>query len=246
MFEISETYGGTVPRRGRELIASVLASETPLELTRIMVGSGQVPEGIFPGDLVDLVEPVAAGTSTTPYVDGDTIHMTIEYRSDLNGGLDYGFWIREFGVFAKGPDNNDVMVFYGTLGAYPQWVSSYQSGIDTRRFDIEITVGEGAEVIVDYRPEAFMTSDDVIDICTNIVLPNFVQRASELIAEHNADPEAHQSLRQATAAIDSRLSLLELMYNTDISGNPFTVTFGNLDGVEASGVWNRTQNRMEF
>ena len=96
-------YGCTITKKGRELIAKVLASKTPLTLTRVMMGSGICPDDVFPGDLQDLIEPVAAGTSSTPVYDGDTVHMTVEYRSDMNGGLDHGFWIREFGVFAKTP-----------------------------------------------------------------------------------------------------------------------------------------------
>ena len=46
--------------------------------------------------------------------------------------------------------------------------------------------------------------------------------------------------------MDSRLSLLELMYNTDVNGNPFTVTFESLTGLVATGVWNATQKRLEF
>lgn len=240
-------YGATIPRRGRELIAKVLASKTPLKITRIMVGQGQVPEDIFPGDLEDLIEPVAAATSTEPYVDADTVKMTVEYRSDLNGGLEYGFWIREFGVFAEDPDDqSSVMIYYGTLGSYPQWVSAYNVGLDTRRFDVEITVGEGATVVVDYTPEAFTTSDDVISICTAIALPEFLKQAQALIDAHNTDATAHPSIRTAMASLDSRLSLLELMYNTDVSGNPFTVTFGTLTDLTVEGVWNQTQSRIEF
>ena len=36
-----------------------------------------------------------------------------------------------------------------------------KNGVDTRRFPISITVGEGATVIIDYSPEAFMTAEDV-------------------------------------------------------------------------------------
>ena len=34
--------------------------------------------------------------------------------------------------------------------------------------------------------------------------------------------------------------------NTDVTGNPFSVTFANLDGVVAEGVHNTAQARMEF
>ena len=48
------------------------------------------------------------------------------------------------------------------------------------------------------------------------------------------------------ADVDARLSQLELMYSTDVRGNPFAVTFETLDGVEAEGVWNQPQARIEF
>lgn len=240
-------YGCTTTKRGRALIAKIMAEKMPLTLTRTMVGSGTCPEGLFPGELQDLVEPVAAATSNEPMYDGDTVHMTVEYRSDLNGGLDHGFWIREFGVFAKDLDGTEVLLYYGTLGDYPQWVSAYsQTGIDTRRFPISITVGEGATVIIDYSPEAFMTAEDVKEYCTVVMLPQFLTEAQKLIDAHDTDSEAHPAIQNLSAALDSRLSLLELMYNTDVSGNPFTVTFESLTGLVATGVWNATQKRLEF
>ena len=179
--------------------------------------------------------------------DGDTVHMTVEYRSDLNGGLDHGFWIREFGVFARDLDGEEVLLYYGTLGDYPQWVSAYsKTGIDTRRFPISITVGEGATVIIDYSPEAFMTAEDVSQYCVVVMLPQFLAEAQKLIDAHNADAEAHPAIQNLSAALDSRLSLLELMYNTDVNGNPYTVTFESLTGLVATGVWNATQKRLEF
>lgn len=240
-------YGCTTTKRGRALIAKILAEKMPLTLTRTMVGSGTCPEGLFPGELQDLVEPVAAATSNEPMYDGDTVHMTVEYRSDLNGGLDHGFWIREFGVFARDLDGEEVLLYYGTLGDYPQWVSAYSNtGIDTRRFPISITVGEGAVVVIDYSPEAFMTAEDVSQYCVVVMLPQFLAEAQKLIDAHNADPEAHPAIQNLSAALDSRLSLLELMYNTDVSGNPFTVTFESLAGLVATGVWNAAQKRLEF
>ena len=44
----------------------------------------------------------------------------------------------------------------------------------------------------------------------------------------------------------NRLALLELMFNTSVTGNPFTVTFETLDGTVVEGVWNTTAKRIEF
>ena len=210
-------YGSTIPRKGRELFAKILATSKPLTITRVMMGQGICPDNIFPGDLEDLI-------------------------------LDHGFWIREFGVFAKDPeDNSDVMIFYGALAEYGQWVSAYTTGgIDIREYDIAITVGEGATVLLDYSPEAFVTSEDVVELCTTTLLPQFLVEAKALIATHNSDPDAHPAIQSLVSGMDARLSLLELMYNTDVSGNPFTVTFESLTGLTVSGIHNTTQKRIEF
>jgi len=240
-------YGCTIPRRGRELIAKILAAKIPLKISRIMMGQGVCPDEVFPGDLEDLVEPVAAGTSNEPTYDGDTVHMTVEYRSDLNGGLDHGFWIREFGVFAQDEDGSEVMLCYGVLGDYPQWVSAYSTtGLDVRRYPISITIGEGAEVIIDYSPEAFMTAEDVGAYCTSVMLPAFLVQAQAQIDAHNTDPQAHPAIKADFNAMDARMSLMELRYNTEVSGNPFTATFEDLSKLRIEGVWNAAQKRVEF
>ncbi len=239
-------YGSTLTRKGIALLTRVLACKMPLTITRVMFGQGLCPEG-GARELEDLVEPVAAGTSTEPLPDGDTVHLTLEYRSDLNGGLDHGFWIREFGIFARDIDGSEVLLYYATLGDYPQYVSAYsRTGVDVRRYPVTITVGEGVNVVVDYRPAAFMTPPDVEEFCMVTVLPQFLAEAQKFIDRHNADPAAHSGLQGLCAALDSRVSLLELMYGTDVSGNPFTVTFENITGLVVTGVWNESQKRLEF
>ena len=47
--------------------------------------------------------------------------------------------------------------------------------------------------------------------------------------------------------LKSRVELLELVvHNEEITGNPFSVTFASLDGVNASGVWNKENSRIDF
>lgn len=91
-----------------------------------------------------------------------------------------------------------------------------------------------------------MTAEDVKEYYVVVMLPQFLVEAQKLIDLHNGDMEAHPFLQNLNAAMDSRLSLLELMYNTDVSGNPFTVTFDSLTGLVVTGVWNTNQKRLEF
>lgn len=65
-------YGGTITVAGRDLITSLLSGET-IEFTRIVVGSGKMPEGVEPIDMTELVNPIAEGTSTVPTVENGAV-----------------------------------------------------------------------------------------------------------------------------------------------------------------------------
>ena len=101
-------------------------------------------------------------------------------------------------------------------------------------------------VVLGYMASAYMTAEDVEVYCTETLLPMLLEAAQRLIDAHNADQNAHPHLRGLISGIDSRLSLLELMYGTDVSGNPFTVTFERLDSTAVTGVWNQPLARVGF
>lgn len=239
-------YGFAVTDKGRNLIAKLVAGKQ-LALSRIMVGSGSCPDDTEPRALTDLVEPVAAATSTVPVYDGASVKMIVEYRSDLNGGLERGFWLREFGVYAFDPDDGEVLIYYGCLGDYPQWVSAASNtGVDVRRFPVTIIIGDDSGVEVDYSCEAWITAEDLKQYCEVTVLPWFLDEAQKLIDAHDVNEDAHFSIQNTVSGMDARLSLLELMINTTVDGNPFVVTFETLDGTKVEGVWNETAKRIDF
>lgn len=68
----------------------------------------------------------------------------------------------------------------------------------------------------------------------------------ERIQEHDLSPESHKDLRIAAAKLRAEIDLLKLKYDMSISKNPFTVTFGSLDGLTVAGVWNADLARIEF
>lgn len=162
-------YGGTVTVAGRNLITSLMAGKT-IEFTRIEVGSGAMPEGVEPIDMTALVEPVAEGTSSVPTVDNGVLSMIVEYRNDLNGGLQTGFWLREFGVFAKTEDTDEILLYYATLGDSPQPVNAYKDNrVDIRRYPISIALELDADVQITYNPGAFITSAEAEELVNALV-----------------------------------------------------------------------------
>lgn len=162
-------YGGTVTVAGRNLITSLMAGKT-IEFTRIMVGSGSMPEGVEPIDMTALVTPVAEGVSSVPTVENGVLGMVVEYRNDLNGGLQEGFWLREFGVFAKTEDTEEILLYYATLGDSPQPVNAYKDNrVDIRRYPISIALELDADIQISYNPGAFITSAEAEELVKSLV-----------------------------------------------------------------------------
>ena len=72
------------------------------------------------------------------------------------------------------------------------------------------------------------------------------QRISAAVDAHNTAENAHGDLRASIAAMNASVKAIELKFGTNVTKNPFNVTFGSLDGVSVTGVWNSEQARLEF
>lgn len=155
--------GFTITKQGWKLLAKLLAGDK-LEISKIMVGSGKVPEGVNPGEITELVRPVALATSTVPQVEDKQVSFIVEYRNDLNGGLAEGFWLNEFGVYANDPDNGEILLYYATMGDYPQYVAAYNGqAVDVRRYPVVIALSECYNVELKPPAGAWVTFEELIE-----------------------------------------------------------------------------------
>ena len=155
--------GFTITKQGWHLLAKLLAGDK-LELSKIMVGSGKVPEGVNPGEITELVRPVALATSTVPQVADKQVSFIVEYRNDLNGGLAEGFWLNEFGVYANDPDEGEVLLYYATMGDYPQYVAAYNGqAVDVRRYPVVIALSECYNVELKPPAGAWVTFEELAE-----------------------------------------------------------------------------------
>lgn len=249
-------YGCKITDAGRDLIAKVLVSNY-IHISRVMVGSGSVSDDVDIGSMTDLIDPVAQATTNTPTCKDGVVKFKIEYRSDLNGGLDHGFWLREFGIFAFDPDTNEEILFlYATLGDAPQYVKEGTSpGIDVRRFPVSIVIGRDVGVVVDFNPELWLTEEDLVDIFTETLLPLIDDRVWEIIDEHNLDKDAHFGIYDMTLhSVLARLCLNEAIdeanYLFDENAADYARywinDFVTMDNVTYTGIWNERQARLEF
>lgn len=216
-------------KAGFALQAKLFAQGGQLEVTRVEVGSGVLSEGADWRTLTGLVEPRARATSTAPVRRDCTVSLEIEYRSDL-GGADEPFQINEFGVFALGADGEEALILYGDLSDCPDTAVPLKYGGCVRRYPVLMEIGPDAGARLDYPAGAWATHEEL----------------AGAIAAHDGDREAHPHLLGLCAGLDARTALLELMYATDVSGNPFTATFESLTGLVCTGVWNAALGRLEF
>lgn len=243
---MSSIYGFTITTAGRNLLAKLLAGEI-LEITRAMVGVGKVPEGRNPAELLDLVQPLAKATATAPVIRDTTITFCVEYRSDLNGGLSEGKYINEFGIFARDPEKGEILLYYGTLGDYPQYIPPYNpNSVGILRYPVTITLANDVEMILTFDTSAFVTFDDIADYIQITAIPELLEVSRNLINLHDTSEESHQSLKNFMVQLSSRINRLEDMMLNNVTGNTWSVNFNDITGLNVEGVWNKTQSRIEF
>lgn len=186
-------YGFVITEAGNNLLAKMVAGDK-LTITKVVMDKGTAESAEAARKLTAPIDPGPNGTSTTPTVESAAVNMLVEYRSDLNGGLQEGFWIGGFAVYGKTDTVAETMIYYGSLGDQKQYVSAYVEGTapDVRRYPVSITVTAGVEVEVSYPAEAWMTAEDVADYFNGTLKPDLEESLDGLIKAHNEDPEAHQ------------------------------------------------------
>ena len=185
-------YGFVITEAGNNLLAKMVAGDK-LTITKVVMDKGTAESAEAARKLTAPIDPGPNGTSTVPTVEGAAVNMLVEYRSDLNGGLQEGFWIGGFAVFGKVENGGETMIYYGSLGEQKQYVSAYVDGTapDVRRYPVSITVTAGVEVEVSYPAEAWMTAEDVAEYFNQTLKPDLEESLDGLIQEHDKNPNAH-------------------------------------------------------
>ena len=185
-------YGFVITEAGNNLLAKMVAGDK-LTITKVVIDKGTAESAEAARKLTAPIDPGPNGTSTVPTVEGAAVNMLVEYRSDLNGGLQEGFWIGGFAVFGKVENGGETMIYYGSLGEQKQYVSAYVEGTapDVRRYPVSITVTAGVEVEVSYPAEAWMTAEDVAEYFNQTLKPDLEESLDGLIQKHDKNPNAH-------------------------------------------------------
>lgn len=151
-------YGFVVTTAGQGMLTRAAAGEA-LTLTGVQVGKGVAASREAALALTALIDPVANGTSTEPAVSGNQLSMIVEYRNDMEGGLEEGFDLSEFGILARVGDDAPALLYYASLGDSPQPVQPASAGLDVHRFPVAVAVTDEVTVTLGYPAGAFVTAD---------------------------------------------------------------------------------------
>ena len=163
-------YGFVITTAGEAMLARAAAGEK-LVLDAVMVGRGVVESAAAAKGLSALIDPVAAATSTAPAVSGNQISVTVEYRNDLNGGLEAGFALSEFGISAH----------------VPQPVKPISEGLDVHRFPVAIAVTGEVSVTMEYPAGGFLTKADLGDL--NFDPAGSAKKVQDALDAHTKDKQ---------------------------------------------------------
>ncbi len=155
-------YGFVVTTAGEGLLARAAAGDT-LTITAVRVGSGAVGSASAAKALTALIQDRAAGTYSTPQVSGGQLSLVAEYRNNLNGGLQTGFTLREFGVFARAGDDAPTLMYYAALGDRAPQVPPITEGLDVHRYPVAVAVSGELSVTVEDPAGAFVTDAELAD-----------------------------------------------------------------------------------
>ena len=233
------------------MLARASAGET-LTLTGVRAGSGAVSSETAAKALTGLVSVECDGTSSEPAVSGGQISMIVEIRNDVEGGLDTGFLMSEFGIFAQVGDDQPALLYYAALGdGRAQQVLPLSEGLDIHRFPVAIAVTGEIAVTLGYPAGAFVTQEELEAALAQLDMSGFVQKAGDtmtgpLVLPGNPTANLQAAPKQYIDSVASTLNTALASHThaaTDITSGVLPLARGGTGGASAAaGLYQLVNN----
>lgn len=208
-----------------------LNGQQPRNMTHVINGKVEMP----------VTKVVATGAGTA--VIGSVFN---------NDDLQQGFFYRELGLFALDPDEGEILYSYGNAGNNAEWIPPAGGPtVIEKKVDVIAIIGQTTNVSAYVRTEIYATKEELDEVRgiaegaqqnSNTAI-NIAQQAQQDAT--NAEITAN-NLEVKTSNNTSKINILWDAVFSDITGNPFQVTFDNLEGITlVVGIWNEAQARLE-
>lgn len=223
-----------------------------INYTRIVLGDGYLEEGMTPRSLTDVVSPRASIDITKLKVNSDgTVAVGGVFSNDQTSE---GFYYRELGLYAEDPDPDvgEVLYCYGNCGDLAEWIPPTGGAtIVEKTIDIITVIGTATNVTAYIPADAYATKQDYENYKDIALAAQATANEAKSLAEQAVEiaNAAAQSVIDLTKAVTQNTSKINTLWDavfSDITTNPFQITFVDLDGITlSSGVWNATLQRLE-
>lgn len=228
------------------------AAGEKINYTRIVLGDGYLEEGMTPRSLTDVVSPRASIDITKLKVNSDgTVAVGGVFSNDQTSE---GFYYRELGLYAEDPDPavGEVLYCYGNCGDLAEWIPPTGGAtIVEKTIDIVTVIGTATNVTAYIPADAYATKQDYenykeIALAAQATANEAKSLAEQAVEIANAAAQAVIDLTKAVTQNTSKINTLWDAVFSDITTNPFQITFVDLEGITlSSGVWNATLQRLE-
>lgn len=221
-----------------------------INFTRIVMGDGYLEEGQQPRTLEGVISPRAVVDISKIKINGDgTVAIGGIFT---NKDEDNGFYYRELGLYADDPEAGEVLYCYGNSGDLAEWIPpTGGSTVLEKTIDIITAIGTAANVTAYINPGAFVTVQQ-FENYKAIALGAQVTAEEALALARQAIEIARQAQKDVidlTALINQLNSKIATLWDsvfTEITTNPWLITFADLNGVTlSSGNWNKSLQRLE-
>ena len=223
-----------------------------INYTKIVLGDGYLEEGQTPRTLTGVVSPKATVDITKLKINGDgTVAVGGIFT---NGDETDGFYYRELGLYAEDPDPEvgEVLYCYGNCGDLAEWIPpSGGATIVEKTIDIVTAIGTATNVTAYIPADAYATKEDyetykAIALGAQATAEEALALARQAIAIAQAAEASANDLSNAVGQNTSKIATLWDAVFSDITSNPFQITFADLTGITLkSGVWNASLQRLE-
>ena len=223
-----------------------------INYTKIVLGDGYLEKGQTPRTLTGVVSPKATVDITKLKINGDgTVAVGGIFT---NGDETDGFYYRELGLYAEDPDPEvgEVLYCYGNCGDLAEWIPpSGGATIVEKTIDIVTAIGTATNVTAYIPADAYATKEDyetykAIALAAQAIANEAIEIARQAVQTANEAKQATIDLNKAVTQNTSKIQTLWDAVFSEITSNPFQITFVDLSGITlSSGIWNATLQRLE-
>ena len=223
-----------------------------INYTKIVLGDGYLEEGQTPRSLTGVVSPKATIDITKCVVNGDgTVTVGGVFTNDQTND---GFYYRELGLYADDPDEDvgEVLYCYGNCGDLAEWIPPTGGAtIVEKTIDIVTAIGTATNVTAYIPADAYATKEDyetykAIALAAQAIANEAIEIARQAVQTANEAKQATIDLNKAVTQNTSKIQTLWDAVFSEITSNPFQITFVDLSGITlSSGIWNATLQRLE-